>query len=203
MDEENKQGEAKPEEKLSKHELKKLKRQQRDEQRNLEREKYFKEQRKKNIFKYSLIFISLIIIIYFGFKFFSNIEIEKPYSNGQVHWHAALNIEACGDKVDLPKADPITSLHGQPFLGTPLLHTHDDAKIHIEGVVNKAEDITLGRFFDVIKVDFSNDKIMDHKNGDLCNDKPGELKISINGIENLDPRNHAISDGDSINIKFE
>lgn len=67
-------------------------------------------------------------------------------SKGPVHWHADIEIWACGKEIDLQ--DPTGFLSNK--IGTPTLHEHNDKRIHLEGVVVTEQDATLGRFFDVI-----------------------------------------------------
>ena len=70
------------------------------------------------------------------------------------------------------------------------MHTHDDNTLHIEGLIQKKEDIVLGLFFDVIEVPFDKDRIMDVKNGDLCDGKPGVLKMYVNDQPRTDFRDY-------------
>lgn len=106
-----------------------------------------------------------------------------------VHMHAGVDIWICGEHKDLPHAGNETT-HGKKFLGIHLMHTHDDNVIHIEGVINKYEDITLGRFFDAINVPFAEDKILNVTNGDMCNGKPATLKMFVNHKENAEFKNY-------------
>ena len=112
---------------------------------------------------------------------------HKPstFTDQQIHWHALVDISICGEHRDLPRADPSEIVHGKQFKGTPLMHTHDDNTIHIEGLIQKKEDIALGEFFDSIGVPFDKDRIMDVKNGDFCDGKPGVLNMFVNDL----PRN--------------
>lgn len=90
-------------------------------------------------------------------------------------------------------------------MGNNLLHIHSapDNFIHIEGRVYSTDEIKLGKFFDVININFNKDQIFDKKNGDLCNNKPGKLKMLVNDIENSEFRDYIIKDKDKIVIKFE
>lgn len=118
-----------------------------------------------------VIFAAALLIFTPEPKFSKEIQLGKP-----THIHALVNITICGQHKDLPD-------HGEKehYLGLPLLHTHDDNVMHIEGVVIKKEDISLGAFFDAIKVKFDKDKIMNVKNGDKCAGKPAKLKMFVNG----------------------
>ncbi len=66
-------------------------------------------------------------------------------SKGPVHWHADIEIWACGREINLK--DP-TGLSNK--IGTPTLHEHNDKRIHLEGVVVEPQDASLSRFFQVI-----------------------------------------------------
>jgi hypothetical protein len=127
---------------------------------------------------------------------------EKPYSDGQVHWHASLDVFICGERYALP-SPTVGNLHGEPFLGIPLLHTHEDKRIHIEGVIYKPEDITLGRYMEVIGLNVEDDELLDKKNGDLCNGQPGKVKLLVNGKESKEGPNRVIADGGIYELRFE
>jgi len=130
-----------------------------------------------------LILIAFAVLIGYFMK-----HRPQTYSNGEVHWHALIDITICGEHKDLPRGIP--QANGEVMLGNELLHTHDDNVLHIEGQIRKKEDIALGKFFDIIKVPFDKDKIMDKKNGDLCDGKPGTLKMYVNDLPRTDFRDY-------------
>jgi hypothetical protein len=66
-------------------------------------------------------------------------------TKGPVHWHADFRIFNCGYEIDL--VDP-TGLSNK--IGSPLLHEHDDLRIHVEGTVHRMEDVSVGSFFKTI-----------------------------------------------------
>lgn len=71
----------------------------------------------------------------------------KADSGGPVHWHADMEIWACGNELAL--RDPYEFLSNK--VGTATLHEHNDRRIHLEGVVVDAEkDASLGKFFHVV-----------------------------------------------------
>jgi len=117
---------------------------------------------------------------------------HKPttYTDRQVHWHGLVDISICGQHKDLPRSKGGSQVHGKSYVGVPLMHTHDDNTLHIEGLIQKKEDIVLGLFFDVIEVPFDKDRIMDVKNGDLCDGKPGVLKMYVNDQPRTDFRDY-------------
>ncbi len=116
---------------------------------------------------------------------------EETYTDREVHWHAYFDITLCGKKVDLPcNVETPGIVHGEKFCGEHILHHHYDNTAHIEGLIRKKEDIALGKFFDKIGVPFDKDRIMDKKNGDLCDGKPGVLKMYVNGQPRTDFRDY-------------
>ncbi len=187
MEEQKEKNEGQVEEKkLSAHEMQELKRKQREE----EEQKIVGEKRRKKLFKRVLVYGIIILIVGgLGFWFYKAFQGTSAYTKGQVHWHVLLDIEICGEKRDLPRVPP-----GLSHLGSALLHTHDDNTIHVEGTVRKEEDVKLGKFFDAINAEFDKDKIMDKKNGDLCDGKAGSVKMFVNDAENNEFRDYIIKD---------
>ncbi len=76
-------------------------------------------------------------------------------SKGPVHWHADIEIWACGQELDIQ--DPTGFLSNK--IGTATLHEHNDKRIHMEGVVVNHQDASLGRFFQVIGGTLTSDAI--------------------------------------------
>lgn len=191
-------------EQLTRRERRRLEREQRRQQ-AIESGKNRRSSAKRN----RLAMYSVIILVIAGLSYgtFSLATSAPPAANnangyqlpsGPVHWHATLSIYICGELRSIPT--PV----GQQHLGSPLLHTHEDALIHIEGVVTSPSDITLGKFFDFIFVKFSQTEIMDRKNGDACpNDQQGSVRMSVNGIPSAEFRDYVVMDGDRIEIRFE
>ncbi|MDP3741336.1 MAG: hypothetical protein Q8R08_03370 [bacterium] len=70
---------------------------------------------------------------------------QSSITGGPVHWHADFRIFVCGEEIDLKNPSGISNR-----IGTTDFHEHGDNRIHMEGVVQKYEDITLSRFFEVI-----------------------------------------------------
>lgn len=161
-----------------------------------------KENSKKFIFYVIVIVVSIITFYLVVNTVYINFN---SYSKGLVHWHADLEIMICGKEVELEKSESFFSNK----VGIPEVHHHGDMRIHIEGVVNKREEATLGYFFDSINEDFTNESILNHKNGELCNGKPGKLRMFVNDKENFEFRNYEIKHyidvppGDKIKFVFE
>ena len=116
---------------------------------------------------------------------------ETAYTDRQVHWHAAFDIEVCGEHRDLPAQGGGTA-HGSSMSGTTLSHHHFDNVMHIEGRVINPEDIKIGAFADRIGLIFDRDKLMEKTNGDTCADggAPGQVKMFVNGVPNDEFRNY-------------
>ncbi len=111
-----------------------------------------------------------------------------------VHWHARLDMYACGAELRLPLNR-----------GTPLLHTHKDPhKIHIEGLVPEGKSVTLGEFMDAVEVPFSSTQLLEYQNDNSCPDEePDTLYMTVNGQENAAFRDYEIRDGDVIILIYD
>jgi len=158
---------------------------------------------KKLVF-YSIVIIVSIITIYLVVNtIYINLT---SYSRGLVHWHADLEIIICGEEVKFPESDKFLSNK----VGKSEVHHHGDMRMHVEGVVNEKEEATLGYFFDAINQDFTNESILNHKNGELCKNtgKPGRLRMFVNDKENYEFRDYEINHytdvppGDKIKLIF-
>lgn len=100
-----------------------------------------------NLLKKSLfILISAITILTTLFLAGSTIYLNNVSSSkGPVHWHADIEIWACGNELDLKNPTGWSNK-----IGTATLHEHNDKRIHLEGVVVEEKDASLGKFFQVI-----------------------------------------------------
>ncbi len=182
----------------SKHDQKELEKRQREEQRLKEQQK---NELKKKSKKYSIWGLGIILLVGFVYLVYnSSGPAEPPFAVGNpIHWHAKLDITICG-KV----RDDLLKLGQATHAGSPALHTHGDNTIHIEtNIIRKAEDIALGKFFNNVNLKFDKDKLLDKKNGDLCDGKPGQVKMSVNGKESTAFRDFVPTDGDEIKLSFE
>src|SRR3989344_2631302 len=148
-----------------------------------------KSKNNKKIVKYSAILLFSILFIYLIYFLISN-SYQESYTKGPVHWHATVNVFICDIEIELPRPS------GENELGSPLLHTHEDGLIHIEGKVWKKEDITLGKYFEAIGLKFTNEQILNYKNGDLCKNGNGKVKLFVDGQENFELNNYVVRDGD-------
>lgn len=170
---------------LSSHGRREQKRKEKDDADEIKVAEAVSKEKKSQYLWIGVVLIALIAAA-FGIGYLIN---NKPqtYTAGEVHWHALVDISICGEHRDLPLTD------GAPFKGSYLLHTHDDNVAHIEGMVQKKEDIALGEFFDAIKVPFDKDKLMEVKNGDLCDGKHGILKMYVNDQPRTDFRDYILA----------
>ena len=139
-------------------------------------------------------------------------RVDRVAPSSTDHWHAALGIYVC-DKF-VPDLQQPTTLLG--------LHTHSDGLIHVEPYADPdpsksiGSRATLGRFiqgepgFDVTKSSLTVSGQSAKKNGDLCGDKPGMLRVSIwpNRTANApinyagDPKKIHVNNGQLITIGF-
>ena len=181
---------------LTKRERKELRKQQKEQERLGKEEKTAFKKRNKRIVSWSVSLIIIFLIVYGIYFLFSGEKIES-HSNGEVHWHSRLNVFVCGNEVLMP------SPSGEHHVGLPLLHTHEDRLIHIEGIVWKPEDITLGKYMEAIGRNFKGNELLDKKNGNVCNNLPGKVKFFVNGKENFELTNYVIKDGENYELRFE
>ena len=160
------------------------------------------ERRKHIAFCFIVIVVSALAL----YILFTTLYVNAvSYSKGLVHWHADFTIEVCGEEIRLPESESLLINR----VGTSEIHHHNDMRIHIEGVVMDRKEATLGYFFDNIGIALSDTEIWNYKNGDLCNNKEGKLKVYVNDelIENV--RDYEIKHyqkvppGDKIRIVFD
>lgn len=110
-------------------------------------------------------------------------------TGGPVHWHADFEVWKCGQSVDL--LDP-TGIENR--IGTPVLHEHNDFRLHVEGTVVRKSDISLGEFFSVIGGSLSdtsmsvptNDGLVEIREGDTCDGRPARLQAFVYKVTNPD-----------------
>lgn len=172
----------------------------RSERRQKEKGMQVKSNQKNNTLLFSGIGVAAILIIGLVLVFGQGTPTTVggvTFPTGDVHWHAYPSVEICGETKQLP----LPAL-GQEHLGSPLLHTHDDGWIHIEGKVNSPQDITLGLYMKNIGAKFDSTHLLDKTNGDLCNGVAGKVQLYVNGIANTEFENHVIKDQEQVLFKF-
>jgi hypothetical protein len=144
-------------------------------------EKYLNEKLKKFLFISIVLAIAVpTIFMIASTVYLNNVSVSK----GPVHWHADIEVWACGKEVELQ--DPTGFLSNK--IGTATLHEHNDKRIHLEGVVVHPEDASLGKFFQVIGGEITNDSLIvptnkgaiPYTNGSMCADgSQGEVQVFV------------------------
>ena len=117
-----------------------------------------------------------------------------------IHWHPVLAIYVKGEKQEIPTNIGIGAVH-QP------MHTHDSTgTIHLEfqGLVRK-QDIILGQFFKNWGKDmqsFGSNMQPSDEQGSTEASRPN-VKMTVNGEENIEYENYVMHDKDIIELRFE
>jgi len=170
---------------------------------------------KKTIFL--IITIPVLITTFYlaGFAIVQNINAVTDVK-GPIHWHADFRVFSCGEELDL-----INPRFPANKVGIPLIHEHNDNRIHVEGVVTNWDHVRLQFFFDAIGGELTettlgfptNTGYVEKNTGDMCGNQPGILKIYVNGFRSdaqgipyspeyiLAPHTH-VPPGDCIIIDF-
>lgn len=133
--------------------------------------KLYAESEKLKKFLFILIVIPVILATFYFLlsAIYLNLVSE---TKGPVHWHADFEVWACGKKYLL--ADPQELFENK--VGLPELHEHNDNRIHVEGVLLKKEQASLGNFFRAVGGSFDGNLLViptteglkRWKNGDVC-----------------------------------
>ncbi len=129
-----------------------------------------------------------------------------------MHIHPTLTIAIDGLRVTIPQNvgidPPLWKYHDLDSYGMKMpnmasmtgmapLHTHDSSGvIHVEST--QIRDYTLGEFFDVWGVTFSDSCIMDK-----CNDGTHTVKMFVNDNPSTEFRNHILKDREQIVIRYD
>ncbi len=133
------------------------------------------------------IFSSMVFVIVVPSLFFvtSTVYINViSDTGGPVHWHTDFRIFACGE--ELPPPEPKHRLSNKT--GTPVLHQHEDKRVHVEGVLIDMLDASFQNFVRVQGGELTTDTFKvptgegyrEFTNGDKCPDgKPGEWNVFI------------------------
>ncbi len=108
-----------------------------------------------------------------------------------IHWHPELSIYIKGQSQEIPGS-----------VGSPtIMHTHDaTGMLHVHPKIELVlkNDIKLGNFFTLWGKKFSSTCIFDS-----CNSSDGTVKMTVNGVENLEFENYVMQDKDKIEIRYE
>ena len=190
-------------ESISRDERRKLKLQMKREAKERMRQDFHEESGREKIMLYAGIALAVIVVagIFLALPKPEPAEYNAAgisFPTGQVHWHATPKIYMCGESTPIP-----TPYAGQ-HLGSGLLHTHEDALVHVEGAVSSPSQITIGAFMANIGMKFSGTELLDKKNGDLCpGGAAGRVRLVVNHNENQELQNYVMRDGDLIEMRFE
>ena len=163
---------------------------------------------KRAVYILLVIVVSLVTIYLIAATLHLNTISE---TKGPVHWHADFEIWACGKEIKIAEPKGLSNKQG-----TELVHSHNDNRIHVEGVLLDKEEASLGAFFHAVSGDISsdgflvpaNDGLAFYRNGFECNGQPGRLYVFVNGKLIGSPSNYVISPyekvppGDRIKIVF-
>lgn len=155
---------------------------------------YYRKHMGEHAKKIAFVAIAIPIIIATAYLSGSTVYLNlRSATGGPIHWHADYEVWACGVQHDL--VDP-TGLENR--VGPPLLHEHNDNRIHVEGVPLHLEDVTLGQFFRAVGGSFdseglsfpTNQGVKTWKNGDLCNGSPAKWYTFVDGVLTENGYNH-------------
>src|SRR3989344_115684 len=91
-------------------------------------------QYKKFFFLSITIPVAMVTLYLAGHTLYEN---AISVTGGPVHWHADYQVWHCGERIDL--VDPNFPSNK---IGTPLLHEHDDDRVHMEGTVVNWDEAT-------------------------------------------------------------
>jgi len=145
--------------------------------------------------KLKIVTFGLIILVVMGATLFaasSTIYLNViSDTKGPVHWHADYEIWNCGQNVEL-----IHSTGMANRVGSPVLHVHNDNKIHVEGVLVKTKFADLHSVVEILGgqseeglMRIPTDKgVVSMTNGELCNGQPGQLQGFVYKITNPEDR---------------
>lgn len=168
------------------------------------------ETRKKLLFWGIALPIMLATFYLAGHTIYQNVT---SVTHGPVHWHADYEVRVCEQRLDL-----LNPKFPSNKIGSPLLHEHNDERIHIEGVINELHHVALGSYFRVIGGGLAHDELaypstkgrVGVKNGDSCPDgSTGTLKVYVNGKRIQNPADYVpypspyVPPGDCIIIVFD
>ena len=117
-------------------------------------------------------------------------------TKGPVHWHADYEIWVCGKEIKLAEPKGLSNEQG-----TELTHSHNDKRMHVEGILLDKKEASLGAFFHAVGGSLSDDGIKipaddglaSVHDGDKCNEKPAKLYVFVNGKLIGNPHDYVIS----------
>ncbi|MHB1330367.1 MAG: hypothetical protein ACYCY6_00085 [Minisyncoccota bacterium] len=145
----------------------------------------------------NVLILGVVIVGLFGVSIWwsKSLQSDDPNvvaTNG-LHSHPILEIYVKGERLSIPADIGIGGQFSSLPMGMSPVHTHDDANegvIHLEfnGVVRKS-DITLGEFLKVWGKDI--------------NSFGTNVRMKVDGVENMELDKYVMRDGDRIEIRYE
>jgi len=135
------------------------------------------------------IITSIVILILLTWTVWSKSLVSKnpdTLATNGLHWHSTLEIYMKGEKVEIPANIGLMGGHNP-------IHTHDEDStqgvIHMEfGGLVKKSDTRLGQFFNIWNKDIGS--------------FGQNMKMTVNGIENVEFANYEMRDGDKIELRY-
>ena len=129
---------------------------------------------------------AIVFLLAGGVWWSKSLESNDPniVATGGIHWHPQLEIYVKGEKQNIPQNIGLGAVH-QP------VHTHEDLPLlHLEfsGRVTK-DDIRLGNFF--------------RNWGKDMNEFGTNMKMAVNGKENMEFGDYVMRDKDQIELNFD
>ena len=171
-----------------------------------------KEKRSKNVIILAGIIGAIAIGVGYGVVSGAFSSVGPPTAvsapqNGEIimHIHPTIKIIIEGKSVTTPQNIGINAAlykshdldaYGMKDPRMSPLHTHDSlGVIHVEST--RVRTFTLGEFFDVWGVTFTDSCIMDK-----CNDGIKTVKMFVDGQPSTEFRDHALRDGEQISVEY-
>ena len=144
-------------------------------------------------------FLAVIVFLLVGSTWWSRALERDPQgtsvllSQSGLHWHAKLIIRINGEEFPIPANLGLGVVHNP-------IHTHDDEPglVHMEfGVLVRAEDLALGKFFKIWGKRFDSGGIFEYEA------EQGKFTMTVDGVPSEEFENYSMRDGDVIEISYE
>lgn len=150
---------------------------------------YFGKKLRKTGKKIAFALFAIISVAVTGYLVITTVQLNTiSETGGPVHWHADFEVWACGERLELLESEGLANK-----IGTEAFHHHNDNRIHVEGVIVRKSDASLGKFFEAISGELAADAMTvplrdgekrTWRNGDLCNGKPGKVQVFVYKVNN-------------------
>lgn len=177
---------------LTKGERKKLKR----EEKQREKERFAKVRTRRRLIKRGLLWgLPALVIVGAVWVVLASADSSNDdlVSRRGIHWHTSLSVTINGEQREIPGNIGVGGVHKD-------IHTHKvNDVLHVE--MNRSvreDDIRIKNFFDIWGEQFTSECILD-----VCNGEDGVVKMLVNGEENLEFENYLMREGDRIEIVYD